>query len=326
VKELKMKGIIFIRILHPGNEKAIQLLLQKGADLNITDPSGRNALLVSVGSHQKGYIELLVSYGIDINSQDSDGNTALHYPLINVLENRQYLPYSKEFVKILMDAGADPEIRNREGKSPIDLAAESGKNESIDLLKSSEKRLARQQSIESWEKRTFIKQPPEKVMDAAGIKPGMIIGEVGAGRGRFTMHLARCVGKNGKILANDIDAEALAYLRERCKRARINNVETILGEVDDPHFQDGALDMVFMVWTYHYFDQPMAMLKKLLPTLKPGGTMVLVEPDPIRGPGGEDHGISPERLRQDAAQAGLEVVRIDDFLPEDLIFVLKIRD
>ena len=183
-----------------------------------------------------------------------------------------------------------------------------------------------QQSIEEWEAKTFIMQPPEKVMDAAGIKPGMIIGEVGAGQGRFTMHLARRVGAKGKILANDIDEEALAYLRERCQKAGITNVEIILGEIDDPKYPEGELDMVFMVWTYHYFDQPIAMLKKLIPALKPGGTLVLVEPDPIRGPGGEDHGISPERMRRDAAQVGLEVVRIEDFLPRDLIFVLKIRD
>ncbi len=186
--------------------------------------------------------------------------------------------------------------------------------------------IGQQQSIEEWEKKTFVKQPPEKVMDAAGIKPGMIIGEVGAGRGRFTMHLARRVGTKGKILANDIDAEGLAYLRERCQRAGINNVKTILGKVDDPRFPEGALDMIFMVWTYHFFDQPITMLKKLLPTLKPGGTIVLVEPDPIRGPGGSDHGISPERMRKDAAQAGFEVVRIENFLPEDLIFILIIRD
>jgi ubiquinone/menaquinone biosynthesis C-methylase UbiE len=181
----------------------------------------------------------------------------------------------------------------------------------------------RQQSVQEWEKQTFERQPPEKVMDAAGIKPGMIIGEVGAGRGRFTMHLARRIGEGGKIFANDIDAEGLAYLRERCQREGVQNVEIVLGEVDDPHFPEGTLDMVFMVWTYHFFDQPVAMLRKLLPTLKPGGTMVLVEPDPKRGPGGEDHGISPERMRREAAQAGFEVVRIDDFLPWDLIFVLK---
>jgi SAM-dependent methyltransferase len=181
-------------------------------------------------------------------------------------------------------------------------------------------------SIEEWEKETFLKQPPDKVMDAAGIKPGMIIGEVGAGRGRFTVHLARRVGEDGKILANDIDADALAYLKDRCQKEGITNVEIILGEVDDPHFPDGALDMIFMVWTYHYFDQPIPMLKKLRPSLKPGGTMVLVEPDPVNGPGGPDHGISPELMRRDAVETGFEVIRIEDFLEWDLIFILKIRD
>lgn len=183
-----------------------------------------------------------------------------------------------------------------------------------------------QQSIEEWEQKTFIKQPPDKVLDAAGIKSGMTIGEVGAGHGRFTVHLARRVGNQGKILANDINAESLSYLRERCLREGIKNVKTILGDVDDPHFPEKLLDMVFMVWTYHYFDQPLAMLKKIRPALKAGGTVVLVEPDPIRGPGGPDHGISPERMRRDAALTGFEVVGIEDFLPEDLIFILKIRE
>ncbi len=182
------------------------------------------------------------------------------------------------------------------------------------------------QSVEEWEKRTFTKQPPERVMDAAGIKEGMVVGEVGAGRGRFTMHLARRVGAAGKILANEIDEESLLFLRERCRRAGIRNVETILGRVDDPLLPKGALDMVFMVWTYHFFDQPVAMLKSILPALKPGGTVVLVEPDPVRGPGGSDHGVSSERMRKEAAQAGFELVRTETFLPEDLLFVLRVKD
>jgi len=182
-----------------------------------------------------------------------------------------------------------------------------------------------QQSVEEWEKRTFTKQPPERIMDAAGVKPGMVVGEVGAGRGRFTIQLARRVGPAGKILANDIDVESLEYLRERCQRASIGNVETIVGQVDDPLFPTGALDMAFMVWTYHYLDQPVAMLKNLLPALKPGATVVLVEPNPVRGPDGSDHGVAPERMRREAAQAGFELVRTETFLPEDLMFVLRIK-
>jgi ankyrin repeat protein len=128
---------LHLAVRRPDNEKAIELLLQEGADMNILDPTGRNALLVSVGSHQKDYIGLLVSMGIDINSQDNEGNTALHYTLINVLKNKMYLPYSKELVKIMVEEGADPNIRNKEGKSPMDIAVEAADNELTDLLKSS---------------------------------------------------------------------------------------------------------------------------------------------------------------------------------------------
>lgn len=183
-----------------------------------------------------------------------------------------------------------------------------------------------QQSVEEWEKKTFTKQPPERVMDAAGVKPGMVVGEVGAGHGRFTMQLALRVGPAGKILANDIDVESLEYLRERCQRIGIHNVETIIGQVDDPLFPIGALDMAFMVWTYHFLDQPVAFLINLLPALKHGATVVLVEPDPVRGPGGSDHGVGPERMRREASQAGFELVRIETFLPEDLMFVLRVKD
>ena len=163
-------------------------------------------------------------------------------------------------------------------------------------------------------------------MDAAGVKPGMVVGEVGAGRGRFTIHLARRVGPSGRILANDIDKESLEFLRERCQHAGIGNVEIVLGLVDDPLFPKGSLDMAFMVWTYHFVDEPVALLKNLMPALKPGSTVVLVEPDPVRGPGGKDHGISPERMHREAAEAGFELVRTETFLPEDLIFVLRIRN
>ncbi|MFC2156853.1 ankyrin repeat domain-containing protein [Acidobacteriota bacterium] len=124
-----------LAIRRPDNETAIEHLLQKGADLNITDSTGKNALLISVDSHQKGYIKLLVSKGIDINSQDKNENTALHYIFNKVLANKLYLPMCKLLAEPLLEEGADPHIKNKEGKSPMDLAVESGEKELIDLLR-----------------------------------------------------------------------------------------------------------------------------------------------------------------------------------------------
>jgi 16S rRNA C967 or C1407 C5-methylase (RsmB/RsmF family) len=52
--------------------------------------------------------------------------------------------------------------------------------------------------------------------------------------GRYTVYLARQVGPEGKIFANDIDKNALTYLDSRSKRQGFNNIQTIIGEKDDP--------------------------------------------------------------------------------------------
>jgi predicted methyltransferase len=70
-------------------------------------------------------------------------------------------------------------------------------------------------------------EQPEKVMEATGVKPGMVIGEVGAGRGYFTFWLARGVGGTGKIYANDIDRSALSYIERRYADEKVANIETV---------------------------------------------------------------------------------------------------
>jgi precorrin-6B methylase 2 len=174
------------------------------------------------------------------------------------------------------------------------------------------------QTVEWSERGTNERQPPEKVMDAIGLKPGMIIGEVGAGRGRYTVHLAARVGPKGKVYG-------LAHIRERCRKDGLTNVETILGRSDDPLLPEGKLDMIIMVLTFHHLSQPVEMFKAMIPSLKPGATVVVLDPDPVK-----DHDPGPESTSREeidacAAGAGYEVVRVETFLPRDNIFILKVK-
>lgn len=191
---------------------------------------------------------------------------------------------------------------------------------------------------EGWETNANRRHPPDQVMDLVGIKAGMVIGEVGAGRGRFTVHLARRVGDQGRIYANDIDRASLEYLKDRCRRNGLANIETVLGKPDDPLFPRTGLDMVFMVWTYHMMEKPVAMLRSLIPYLKPGATVVMVEPVPAET---EDeieeatarlgrkpldiHVVSEESVRRDAAAAGFDLVRTDTSFTKDNIFILSVH-
>ncbi len=179
----------------------------------------------------------------------------------------------------------------------------------------------------SFERQTNERQPPAKVLPAIGVRPGLVIGEVGAGRGRYTVHLARAVGEGGKVYAEDINADSLDYLRRRCQGEGIGNVETILGRVEDPLFPPASLDMVFMVLTYHHLARPVDLLKNLIPSLKSGATIVIIDPDPEKD---EDRGghesTSADKMRREAVRAGLQVVRIETFLERDNIFILQVRD
>jgi ubiquinone/menaquinone biosynthesis C-methylase UbiE len=177
---------------------------------------------------------------------------------------------------------------------------------------------------DAWEKRINELQPPDKVMDAIGVKPGMIIGEIGAGRGRYTVHLARRVGASGRIYANDIDSGSLTYLRNRCKREGLDNITTILGRMDDPLFPAASLDMVFMVNTYHHLASPVSLLRKLVPGLKPGAVAAIVEHDPDKGGSYRQEATSEATMRKQAAEAGYEVVRVETFLPTDNIYILRV--
>ena len=117
---------------------------------------------------------------------------------------------------------------------------------------------------------------PEEVMNAVGIKEGMIIGDLGAGRGRYTIPLAYRVGSSGKVFAVEIIPARLDFIRYRCERNNIQNVATILGKSDDPLFPKEPLDMVFMVDVYNALKQFTKILLKIKPNLKPGGQIVMV--------------------------------------------------
>jgi ubiquinone/menaquinone biosynthesis C-methylase UbiE len=166
-------------------------------------------------------------------------------------------------------------------------------------------------------------QPPKVIMDFLGIGPGLVIGEVGAGRGRVTVHLADRVGAKGKVYANDIDAAALDYLRQRCERQGLTNVETVLGLVDDARFPANSLDLVFMAWVFHHVEKPVPLLKSLLPSLKPWASVVMVEPDPAHTES-SGRALTRELVGREAREAGFELAAlIEGRLKEDNIFVLR---
>jgi ubiquinone/menaquinone biosynthesis C-methylase UbiE len=127
------------------------------------------------------------------------------------------------------------------------------------------------------------------VMDLADIRPGMTVADIGAGEGYYTVRLAERVGEDGRVLAQDIDPEALDRLGRRIERERLENISIKLGEADDPQLPVDSFDRIFMVHMYHEVTEPYAFLWRMWPALNAEGQIIVVESDSPVGRHGLPH-------------------------------------
>lgn len=147
-----------------------------------------------------------------------------------------------------------------------------------------------------------------KVMDFAAITPGMTVADIGAGEGYYTVRLAQRVGKDGRVLAQDIDEDALRRLGLRVEKERLDNVSIKLGGIDDPRLPQDSFDRVFMVHMYHEVTEPYAFLWRMWPSLKEGGKAIVVDVDRPT----DQHGIPPFLLKCEFERVGFKLETFRD--------------
>jgi predicted methyltransferase len=117
----------------------------------------------------------------------------------------------------------------------------------------------------------------EAVVEAVGLKAGDWVADVGAGTGLYTLLFAEEVGPAGHVFAEDIEPLFLDLINRRVADADLDNVTSVLGRQEDVTLPKGAVDMVFIADTYHYFSDREAIMRSIYDALKPGGALVLVE-------------------------------------------------
>ncbi|HVC18950.1 MAG TPA: methyltransferase domain-containing protein [Vicinamibacterales bacterium] len=170
-------------------------------------------------------------------------------------------------------------------------------------------------------------QKPEFIMDELGIADGSVVADIGAGGGWFTMYLARRVGPNGLVYAEDIQRQMIEVIDRRVTQEGLHNVQTILGTPDDPRLPDGALDAVLIVDAYHEIENPVALLRHVARALKPQGRVGIV--DFTAGGGGPgpaaNDRVAPATIIRTAAEAGLGLLKQESVPPYEFLIVLERR-
>ncbi len=148
----------------------------------------------------------------------------------------------------------------------------------------------------------------DEVMDKAGIKPGMTVADIGAGEGYYTIRLAERVGKEGRVLAEDIVPEVRDSLAERVVRERLQSVSVRLGDPADPKLPENSFDRVLMVHMYHEIEQPYEFLWRMRPALKADGLVIVVDANRPT----QNHGTPPKLLKCEFAAIGYVQVATSD--------------
>jgi cyclopropane fatty-acyl-phospholipid synthase-like methyltransferase len=135
---------------------------------------------------------------------------------------------------------------------------------------------------EEWEKtlespRRAESQKLDQVLADLSLKPGMIVADIGAGSGFFSRPLAKAVAPGGKVYAVDIQQGLLDYINKRDAEENIHNLQTVLGEFDDPKLPMRNVDLAFINDVLHHIEHRALYLKALGTYMKPTGRIAIIE-------------------------------------------------
>lgn len=138
------------------------------------------------------------------------------------------------------------------------------------------------------------RQKPRELVAAIGIKPGMVVADIGTGTGYMLPYLSEAVGPGGRVLGEDIFPDFLEKAEKTAKDHKLVNVEFVKGSETDPTLPKNGVDLALALDSYHHWNYPDKMLAGLHRELRNGGRLVIV--DFHRGAAG----MPPNHIRLDA--------------------------
>jgi ArsR family transcriptional regulator len=106
------------------------------------------------------------------------------------------------------------------------------------------------------------------------LMPPMVIADLGAGDGSFSLLLAQ---RAERVIAVDSSAKMIDFAREQVKRSDVKNVDYRLGDMEEVPIDDESVDLVFFSQSLHHALHPDRALNEAYRILRPGGRIAVLD-------------------------------------------------
>jgi ubiquinone/menaquinone biosynthesis C-methylase UbiE len=150
------------------------------------------------------------------------------------------------------------------------------------------------------------------------------VADIGAGTGYLSFRVAERV-PHGFVYAVDIQQEMLDEIERRKRERGVDNIETLLGRIDDPGLGEKSVDLIFIVDAYHEFSHPREMGEAIFRALRPGGHLIVVEDRAEANPRSSAslHNMTELQARKEITALGFRWLRNETFLPQQHFLVFQ---
>ncbi len=107
-----------------------------------------------------------------------------------------------------------------------------------------------QYSESDWKARDKWMKVAE-IFQMADIQLGNSVADIGCHQGYMSIRLSDFIGETGKVYSVDVREDRLNKLNDIASKRGIRNIQTILGDYDDPKLQENSIDVVLIIDAYH---------------------------------------------------------------------------
>lgn len=156
-----------------------------------------------------------------------------------------------------------------------------------------------------------------QILEMADIQLGNNVADIGCHQGYMSIRVADFIGETGKVYSVDVREDRLNKLNDIASERDIKNIQTILGDYDDPKLEENSIDVVLIIDAYHEMNDYKQILFHVKKALKPDGRILILEKlkrqkiGKSRNEQTQGHTIAPKYVENELKEVGFEVIAIE---------------